>query len=408
MKNFKLLGLLFITLNLFAQDNWENGKIEFENGTSLDCKIKNENWVYNPMYINYKNSNGEETRADLINIKSFEILNSIKYIKATVDIELSPSKLEELSHTREPKFEQRTVLLKTLIDGKADLFVFENSEKPRYFFRVEKNDIKPLIYKLYLSSNKNVVKNYDYVYQLNSEVNCGDKKIEINQVDYNESDLANYFISYNTCFNSTSIEYRMSNKGEFNFNLFVGLGFVNSKFESDYDYYIKNSNSNDLGFRVGAQTELVLPVRKKNWSIFAEFSYLTFNTSYEEFVEPSFTSFTTLKINKIDVLIGIKYYFTINEKSSIYIEGMYNAYTFEAGNNELITTLYTDGAPEPLRILNIELRHASFAAFGTGFKYDKKYNVGFRISTAQNPTSYTNNFNQKNIEMNLLASYTLF
>ena len=408
MKNRLLFTFLLVSLNLFSQNTWENGKIEFEDGTTLECQIKNENWFDNPESIKYKNQNGVESTADLNSLKSFEILNTMKYIKASVDVETSSSKLSELTTTREAFFEKKVVLLKKLIDGKADLFVYENNGRIRYFYRVDENTIKPLIFKSYLHNNNHVMTNKDFVYQLNTEVSCGDSKLAVDKIKYHEKDLVRYFEKYNRCSNSTTSKYTQSKKSEFNINLLAGLSLIKSKFESEPDYYINNSNSNVTTFRVGSQFEYILPFRRKNFSVFAEASYLSFDTSYLENAEPNFTSNTSLEINKIDILLGAKYYFFLNEKSSIYLEGYCNAKSVDTGKNELTSVLNIEGDPDPLRTLVVGLRNVGYLGFGAGFKYNKKFSLGLRINAPQNTISYSNTFDQKNLETNIIAAYTIF
>lgn len=408
MKNIIHFALFLASMALSSQNKWENGKIEFENGTTIECQIKNEKWTDNPNTIKYKNENGIESTADLNDLKTFEIFNTLKYIKASVEIETSSAKVNELTSTREAFFEKKVVLLKVLMDGKADLLVYENNGRTRYFYRIDENLIKPLIFKSYLVNNKYVKTNKDFVYQLNTEVSCGDSKLEIDKINYREKDLINYFEKYNICSNSEIIKYTPNYKGKLNINLFAGLSLIKSTFESDNDFYINNSNSNVSTFRFGSQFELILPVRKRDFSVFAELSYLNLKTSYVEFAEPNFTSNTSLEINKIDFLLGSKYYFFLNEKSSIYLEGYYNVLSINSGKNELISVLTIDGETEPLNTLIIEAENIGYLGFGVGYKYDKKISLGLRINTVQNSIKYVKNFDQNNSEINLIISYTIF
>ncbi|GGD21179.1 hypothetical protein [Flavobacterium orientale] len=408
MKNYILFTFLLVSLSLFSQNTWENGKIEFENGTSLDCQIKNENWSDNPESIKFLNQSNTEIIVDLKDLKSFEIFNKLKYIKASVDFETSSSKLDELTATREAVFEKKVLLLKMLIDAKADLFVYETNGKTRYFYRVDENPIKPLIFKSYLHNNTHVMTNKDFVYQLNTDVSCGDSKLAVNSINYREKELIKYFEKYNTCSNSTIVKYTQKNKSKLNINLFAGLSLIKSTFESGSDFYINNSSSNVSTFRAGSQFELILPLQKRNISAFAELSYLSLSTSYVETAAPNFTSNTSLDINKIDFLLGLKYYFFINEKSSIYLEGYYSITSLNAGKNELVSVLTTESDPDPIRTLILDARNEGYAGFGVGFKYDKKYSLGLRINAAQNSINYIYDWNQVNSEISIIAAYTIF
>ncbi|RAR46731.1 porin family protein [Flavobacterium lacus] len=415
MKNLLLFALFLVSINLLSQNKWEDGKIEFENGTILECQIKNENWAYNPESVKFINQNGVESIAGLAALKSFEILNKIKYIKASVDIETSSAKLGELTATREAFFENKVVLLKTLIDGKADLFMYQYNRGIRYFYRVDDSTIKSLIFKTYLYNNTHVMTNKDFIYQLNTDVNCGDSRINANKINYNENDLIKYFEKYNTCSNSVSTKYEVSNKADFNINLFAGVSFVKSTFESESDIYINNSSSNVTAFRFGSQFEVVLPLKRKNFSFFAELSYFNFNATYVENNEPNFitaspffTSTTTIKMKRLDVMLGLKYYIHLSELSSVFIEGYYNIGSVNSRKNILESILTAESEPERIRSLAFKAIGEDYYGFGAGFRYNNKFSVGLRMSGPQNSIKYITGYDQKNLETSIIAAYTIF
>lgn len=408
MKNLLLLSVVLLSFNSFSQSKWENGKIQFENGTSLECLIKNENWSDNPKSIVYQKQGETESIAELRDLKAFEIFNDSKYIKATVDIENSPSKINDLTYTRKANFDNKVVLLKLLVDGKADLLEYENNGKIQYLYRVDENNIKPLIYKIYRNQDNLVLKNKDFIYQLNTDVSCGEEKLAMNSIDYNQKDLLNYFNQYNSCTNSQSISYIKNNKAKLEINFLASMVFMNSRLNSGTDYDNTNLTSNEISFRAGVQAELYLPVKRKNISLFSELSYITYSPEFQEFVEPNFIWTSSFKINKIDVMFGGKYYFYVNDHSKIYAEAMYNFFSINTGKNEVISVLTTEESSEIIRTNQAKIKNLGYLGFGLGFKYKERYRLGARINTMQNTTKSSGIYNNQNYEFNIVAGYTLF
>ncbi len=88
-KQSLLLLLMIISLTSYAQIKFEQGYFIDNNGTKTECLIKNVDWHDNPSQIEYKISEDDEARMGYIrNIKEFAV-SDLKYVKATVNIDIS-------------------------------------------------------------------------------------------------------------------------------------------------------------------------------------------------------------------------------------------------------------------------------------------------------------------------------
>ena len=113
MRNTILLTLLFLTLNIFSQSNFEKGYFINNSGNKTTCLIKNENWKNNPNSFEYKLSESDESKKNSINnVSEFSIPGKFKYEKHLSKIDKSSSIDYRLSKVRVPEYEEKEVLFK--------------------------------------------------------------------------------------------------------------------------------------------------------------------------------------------------------------------------------------------------------------------------------------------------------
>ena len=129
--------ILFIGLNSVAQIKFEKGFIITNHGEKVECLIKNEDWLYNPNKITYKkDKNSNEIEGNLYNIKEFIINGTTKYKRFKVNIDKSRTNINQLSNKRTYDFEVETLFLKVLVEGNANLYVF-NSNKQQIKIKIQ-------------------------------------------------------------------------------------------------------------------------------------------------------------------------------------------------------------------------------------------------------------------------------
>ncbi|MCW1148811.1 hypothetical protein [Flavobacterium lacisediminis] len=413
---FTLLSLITITC-LSAQTKFEKGYYISTNGTKSEGYIKNSDWKNTPNLIEFKsnlNENSVEINTSLI--KEFEIENKLKYKRFNVDIEKSSVTSGQLSNnSKTPNFNKENLLLKVLIEGKASLYQFNESGIEKFFYSTDKKDIEQLIFLSYIADaedvnslkvqgidyiieNSTILYNRTYRKQLNENVNCGNSRDEISKLGYSKTNLVNFFKKYNECENSEFKKFESGNKSTFRLkaSLISNLNSLNLKFNNN-DYYETNfGTSIDFGF--GFEAEIILPFNNNKWSVILEPSY----NIYKNSDHLTYTFYTTtleqdvnVEYNYIQIPIGIRHYFYINEKASIFINAAYNA-KLSVKSNGIKYEVVTDNNLEIFPSLNN-------VAFGLGFNY-KKYSIETRVfsNTQILKGSSENKFaDYKNISLNL-------
>ena len=219
MKQFSfclLLTLCFFS-SAHSQIDFEPGYFIHNSGERTDCLIRNVDWQYNPTKFDYKlTENSAVQTGKLESVKEFSVTNEFKYIRATVNMDLSSNSVNHLSDSKEPNFEEETIFLKVLVEGKATLFGYQRNVYHKYFFQVESSEIEQLIFKRYLTStyveNKNtyirerfkdkrgIAENNWYKQQIWNSLKCDDiSKNRIEKLKYQSKELSKVYIDFNTC-----------------------------------------------------------------------------------------------------------------------------------------------------------------------------------------------------------------
>lgn len=398
MKNRLSLMLILVTFLSFAQNKFEQGYYIDNSGKKTECLIKNYDWKNNPKNIETKSSENENLVIKQIDeISEFAITGKSKFIRVTVKIDESSQNSNTLSYSPAPKFIDKTILLKVLVEGKSNLYYYESENYDRFFYSVN-DKIEQLVFKKYYNSEGNILTNNQYKQQLLVNFSCNNDQKSIVALNYNNNDLIDYFIKTNNCISGVTETKAISEKRKFekNFKVNLLLNSVSQNISVPYlDINSKSQNSNSMSF--GFETEITLPYNNKNWSVVFDPSYTIYKkTNIINFVESN----TNIKYNyKNNILLfrfplGIRRYFTLNANNKIYTNlGL----SINIINNRVEKYLEENGGYTSL----------NFVA-GLGYQY-KKYNVELKLN---NKTfTYTNPYSGKEISLNqitLKLGYKLF
>ncbi len=358
MKKGLLVFLIFLSFKSYSQITFDKGYIILNDGEKKVCLIKNYNWANNPKKIEYKiNENDAVKYATVKNILGFGFENGAKYIRANVDIDKSSNNLNYIDYDRKPKFKNETLFLKILVEGNASLYKYKEGNLVRFFYKIDNNPIKQLIYKLYLVKDANAKENEYYKQQLLNNLRCKDitlKKIE--KLSYKKDDLIDIFVNYNKCVNGDYIySEKKAKRHVFNLNLRLGLNtlLVNSTtvntgtFDyANFDYiYKKVEVEKGIGVRIGVELEYILPYNKNKWGILFELTRQSINY---DIVDATYCNNNKChyQYDSFEGTVGMRYYLFLNKDSKFYINTTYDVsyltsvlffskegWSFEAGYN---------------------------------------------------------------------------
>jgi hypothetical protein len=176
MKKFLLIAFLFSYSFTNAQISFEKGYFISNNGTRIECFIKNLDWSNNPTDFRYKiNINDEYKTETIATVQEFGIENGSTYEKAKVKIDHSSNSLERITTSKNPIWQEDTVFLKVLTTGDATLYYYVNENFTRFFYKTKNQPIEQLVYKEYLALNENsgtqtTLENNYYKQQLSNNV----------------------------------------------------------------------------------------------------------------------------------------------------------------------------------------------------------------------------------------------
>jgi len=377
--NFIVLILFFISVQCFSQIKFEDGYFIDESGKKITCLIKNVDWHDNPFEFEYKFSEeGEVQVATIENIQEFGINNESKFIRAKVQIDKSSDVASNMSHTRNPEFVEETLFLKIEVEGNMNLYSYKNGNLRRYFYEEDNGEITQLIYKRYLYKPTKIAENNTYRQQLLTRLKCSSvSEKDIKKIPYKTEPIKEIFVSYNICKSGEIVQKTEKSKGDY--NLTVRPGIIYSKLgkstitfsDTEFEY------GNRTNFRLGMELEYILPFNKNKWGVFVELAY--WNNNSKSKVESDHVSGGFLVANykntAIELPLGIRYYFFLNEKSKLFLSTMYTFY-------------YVKSEEEYSRIDNTTLYHEEDSGvtvgnigFGTGYKFNDRFVIEGRFLT---------------------------
>ncbi|MET3037447.1 tRNA modification GTPase [Chryseobacterium sp. NRRL B-14859] len=408
MKNKFIAIALFIAGMNYAQIKFENGYFIKNSGEKVNALIKNLDWKNNPTEFEYKtNENDQVQKENIKNILEFGIDNGPRYVKKVVMVDYSTEDVSTLSQDKNPEFQEKTLFLKYLVDGKASLYYYEAKNLSRYFYSSDNSDIKQLVYKMYSLDNNQVAYNNDYKNQISNDLKCGITEKEIQNLNYRRSDLIKVFTQYNQCSNSQFVDYTIKNNDEkrdfINLNIKAGVRSI-SAYTDFYNPYISPNKvdfDNKAAFSIGLEVEAVLPFNKNKWAVFAEPTYQYYKSSKDFIINENTDSekkaTRAIEYKSIEVPVGIRHYFFLNDKSKLFANA---AVVFDIGmGNSVVTSEY-----DPKKI-----KSSTNFAFGGGYKYNDKFILEFRVSTPRNLFTNSNTVGKSNYNsISLLLGYTLF
>lgn len=379
----------------FAQINFEPGTFKKNDGTVVQCLIRNIAWKNNPTEFTYKLTEGdEEKHGTLADVSAFEV-SSYKFERYTVSIERSPVLISSLENTAKPNYATETLFLKVLIEGKAVLYSYEDGNLKKYFYSsaTETTPVQ-LLYKKYEEDLK--VKEYNLYFSQLARLfaNDGYPQNVVTRVKYDQESLKKVFIKYNGTDGTVVDKTKGQNKSKF--NLKVTAGVQNSSLEIQLNSPMY-SNYYDFGSATGplfgVEAEWILPFNNNKWGLFINPNYKSFKKN-----DPKTGASGTnprgwqVDITYISTPIGVRYYMFLNNKSRIFVNAAY-VIGIKAGGE--IKDAYG----------SLDLVNSTNVMGGVGFAYNK-FAAEIRFNQAANILSYAGIYTDYN-NTALIFSYKI-
>lgn len=408
MKKFLLLFAIVSFFKMSAQNKFESGYFITNDGSKVECLIKNIDWIKNPNEFLYKTNDSEIISTGSINtVKEFQIYDKVYYKRFKVSIDKSKQHTYNLSDSFEPDFKEEVLFLKVLVEGKATLYLFHDSNYRRFFFEKDYSGIaEQLIHKFYSVSDVLVGENKTFQKQLQSNF-----KIEslpdyyYKNIKYFESDLTKFFKKYNETGLSDKQNFQVKEK-KIKFNLNLRFGIVNSSI--NYLNARLNLNTNfetKTSFRYGLESEFVLPFNNDKWSVIFEPTYFRYEAQQTS-THKGYNEFQNIKYRFIEVPIGVRYYLFLNKSSKFFINTALVADINLSSKFQIETTNSVGTNYQSKEFIDYFKSIGTFT-YGIGYKYKDKYSLEFKSGITRN-INHFDPYDSKYQNYSLIFGYKLF
>lgn len=320
LKNQLVIVLIMLFVNtLYSQTNFEKGAFITNSDKKVECFIKNIDWKNNPTEFKYKLTEESEIKTGTIEtVKVFKVYGSSKFIRATVDIDRSSSNVYKLSESRNPIFNKEQLFLRVIIEGEANLFYYEDGNLNRFFYSGKEDKINQLVYKEYLVDATIINENNHYKQQLLNTLKCKDITIKnIETLDYDKDDLANFFEKYNNCIGyDNMVNYEKKNKRDlFNFRAKIGFGLASLSINNVSSSSRDTDFDSEFMYRIGAELEMILPFNNNKWAFIVEPSYQSYSSEKDTEIKVDYST--------IEIPFGVRHSFFLNDESKIFVNAFY-------------------------------------------------------------------------------------
>lgn len=405
-KQLLLLITACLSLTSYSQITFEKGYYIDNANQKIDCQIKNNDWKNSPTEFNYKLT--EHTEPQTLNTKSvkeFGIYSKSKYIRYNGNIDISNDNLERISDVKNPIFESGIVFLKVLLEGKANLYLYDIEGMRRYFYSVDNSETKQLIFKLYRDNNYTVKKNDEFKKQLWNDLKCMDLAVEdFENLEYKKSDLMTFFAKYNKCNDAEIVDFDKKQKRDsFNLTFRPGLNSAALTFQNSNSSSKAVDFDNELGLRFGIEAEFILPFNKNKWTLMIEPTYQYYKSETIVIYRPGTIAESKETYNanykSIEIPLGIRHYFFLNNKSKFFINGSF-VYDFIIGKPNTIEAETVYGT-------DLEIKSDPNLAFGIGYNLYNKYNLELRYQNRKLLNNYVT-WDSDYTSFSVIFGYTIF
>ena len=394
-----------LSLQSHAQITFEKGYFVNESDQKIDCLIKNVDWRNNPSVFQYKLSEAapvEEAKID--GIKEFGIYGYSKYVRYSVKIDISGNQIDELSHERNPVFDEETLFLKVLIEGKASLYLYQDKSITRFFYKVDTSAVTQLVYRRYLANSNKIVENNLYKQQLLTELKCqGITVNDVTRIGYFEKDLERFFSKFNICTGSENEIFETKKRDYFNLALKAGVNLSSLSIDNSISNLRDTNFGSNINYRFGVEAEIILPFNKNKWAIITEPSYQYFNSEKSEEYSLLVGGKLISKVDyqSIQIPVGLRYSIFLKSGFKIFL---IVSYIMNLSNNSSITFNREDGS----LVSSLDIKPTKNVSLGIGCTLKEKLSFEVRYQSNINLLGNYSYWFSSYKNLSIMLGYKLF
>lgn len=393
-----VFSLLFSTV--FGQEKFEKGSFVTSIGETVECYVQNMNWIYTPTSITIKRKlEGSQEQLAMSNLSSFEIEGKVKFIKHTVDLEISSDNTEKLSSVKAPSFEKREALLKVLTEGRATLFAYEENRIKRYFYALTNQEVKPLVYKRYYKG-KAIAYNELYKQELYLDLkDCSTlTRSAFQNLKYTAKSLNTVFSRYNICSGENrSLYVDQPKKKIFSGRIKAGFSYPSFDISHASTPTLGVDFGSKAGYRLAIEAEILL-FREVDFGLFFEFAK---NANFEKTVEiqtssQNLTQEASIVHNMFEINAGFRYYILFDKRSKLALNV---GYTRNAVSKTTLAYEISGDITSTTPYANMFL--------GMAFHYNR-FSLEARFGFGKNIFTNDLDYKSSNTDLSLVLGYQVF
>lgn len=332
----KIIYFLFAlsAYHSFAQNSYQTGYFINNAGTKTECFIKNIGWKNNPEDFLYKLTEEAETQTQTIkDVTEFSVNDAYTFKRFTVNIDRSSDITSDINSNKEPQYKLETLYLKVLVEGKANLYEYEDGSLVKYFMSTgNHNEAEQIFFKQYRDGNT-ILQNTQFRGQLYNVMKNELSDIDrFKKVDYSKKPLVNLFMEYNNKTGET-VKNLNAAQNKANYNLKINGGGQLASLS-----IIKNDNTafdfdDKITVGIGFEFEYFFAFSNNKWALYTNPYLSSYKNEGTDNVRFNwFADFTYL-----DIPLGVRYYMYLNNKSRLFLN-LACSYSLKLGESNISFT----------------------------------------------------------------------
>jgi len=414
MRKLSLLFFLFFATILHAQDS-QSGYYITNGGQRVEGQFLETNYL-DVSTLKFKTTSGKNFESlDTDVIKEFGIGDDYKVVKYTVKIDATDASQGQVSANKDATWKQETLFLNVLVEGDATLYTYTSGKGIKFFYKVEGKQMEPeqLLYRKYMAGNLATAENNKYRQQLYNDLNCTGTN-DMNKflkIGYVRKDLAPLFEEYNKCKNSANKAYSNDSgkRAKVFYSVFAGL--YSAKFNIGG---IDPEVSDDKYMALTAGGEILLLFPSEKLGVFFKAEYENINSELVSVYKSPYggitqtTSTFTTKGSLFNFHVGPRYYYNIDAKNKVFIDGA-AVFTFPAADlEERVQVSNNTQTFDVVNLFDIDLGTTLSFNVGVGYTFNNKFSIEARINTNRDLLAHLgNDIKTTSTLMGLNLKYTL-
>lgn len=418
MKTTFTILSFFLTSLAFAQKNFVPGHYITRDGEKVEAQINDKNWERNPSFIEISH-NGGVKRLTAADINGFVLSTGDIFEAFVVDVDKSPTNLNQITPNSLPIIERDTVFLRAILKGTSSLYYFrDENAKEHYYFQKGDKVPEELIYRTTKHKDRvksGYVKTPLYRGLLTTHMtDCPQLYEKIEKLDFTRSALADIISAYNQCVGGATGEY-VAAKDKLSFSMLAlgGLSYNSLNFESKSFKELTASKFSNAGYTAGISMLATLPRLRGKWALQGDllYKYFAAEGNHTEKRDNS-TDVYTVTDTKFDlgylgVDVAVRYKILDNKLQPYIKAGVSNNFIVADNSTQLVyKKFYTTESTKTQKPLEDFRKHEQALQLGAGLALNR-LSAEVRVERGNGLSPYSSLKSTRNSLM-LLLGYTFF